>query len=563
MRTKWFLLAGAMLIIASASLVAGGAEEAPRGSEQGRVQLLDKSWETFQDEPITLTAFWDKQRDFTEVLRSDALVIEEMTRATGVTLDIRAAVDSSEQSLNLLIASGEYPDFMFVEYGRPAGGALVDDGLLYSFDELADEYGVDMTRYLNPNQLFTQRITFDRPEIYYLNQAGVPASKWDDPLVVRWEIGPMVNDAYYEAIGSPSIESIDDLINAALRAREETGVPYPINVHRQRADRRGLWNEPVEVVRLLAFYGLDDPSNFNNPQGTNHKFYFQTEAFIDLLTDLNRMWDLGLLPPDVWTSTNKRARAFAGEVMFELVNDASNLQSYTLNVQDNMGPDHSFRVLPNFSARPEKYEYSAAGSFGIGEEWAFSIPRNGANPLRALAFLDYIYSDDFQILNWFGLEGEHHTVVDGTPTLIPDFAERLAGMTNEQRAAEYQFNALSSDLRDGYWVNVQRQQNMPEFAAALAGPLAPTIQAFRDTTQVAAAQIASYPPDSEELKIFSNIASVFGDEVARIVVGPADQIEGSYNALMQRIEGMGLAQLNDFQGQYIRDFSDLVARYGE
>jgi putative aldouronate transport system substrate-binding protein len=563
---KLLLLTIFVMVALSLVWAGGSSEKGTTGTSTGSqsVQLLAKSWQTFKDQPITLKAYWDPPRDFSD-MHLDALVPKQILADTGVTLDIKTAVDGTEQSLNLLIASGEWPDFMYVDYERPAAHALVDDSLLNSYVDLNKTYGVDMVKRLNVNQKFVQRTQFGTQDVYFLNQAGIPPEHWDSPWVIKYQSGVMVNKYYYNLLGAPKINSMDDFINLAIRAKTEIpGMKYPVNVQRLAASRKGLFGEPTEVDQLRPFYGLKDPSNFNNPQGTDPKFYFQTDAFVQLLKDLNRMWNAGLIAPDVWTASGGSAKLqyfYAGQGMFDMQNDTDNLLGTTTQLQKT-DPRFSAEMLPDFDAVPGKYAYSAVDQLGIGEHRGFAIPKGTKNTLRALTFLDYIFSDDFQLMNIYGIEGQTFTMKDGIPNYTPEFQKELDSLSSAQVQAKYYFNYLQGDLRDGFWALIQRQQSMPPMLEALRGPLAPTIKKFKDITKVAAAQIASYPTGSEELKIYTNIVEVFGDSVARIVVGPPADVESSYKALLTRVEGMGLAKLNAYQGQYIKNFADLVAKFG-
>ena len=558
----------AMLALVALSLAwGGGTDEAAKGSTDSEsVRLLPKSWETFKDQPITLDLYWDPPRDFSE-MHLDALIPKLMLEDTAISLNIKTAVDGTEQSLNLLIASGDMPDFMYINYERPAAHSLVDDGLLYSYQELEDMYGVNMVDRLNVNQKFVQRTQFGTKDIYFLNQAGLPPQHWDSPWAIRYQSGVMVNKYFYDQLGAPPIKSMDDFINVAIRAKKEISeVEYPVNVQRLAASRKGLFGEPTEVDQLRPFYGLKDPSNFNNAQGTDYKFYFQTDAFVQLLKDLNRMWNAGLLMPDIWTASGggggKLKYFYAGKGMFDMQNDSDNVQGASMQVAK-VNPQYSVVMLPNFNAVPGKYAYSAADQLGIGEQRGFAIPKDAKNALRALTFADYIFSDDLQIMLMYGVEGETYTMVDGVPKFTDSFQNELSTLSGDQQNEKYSFNWLSGDLRDGYWAMIQRQQNMPEMLEALRGPLAPTVANFKDITRVAAAQVASYPSASEELKIYTNIKEVFGDSVARIVVGPPANVESSYRDLLAQVEGMGLAKLNEFQGNNVKNFANLVAMYGD
>ncbi len=89
----------------------------------------------------------------------------------------------------------------------------------------------------------------------------------------------------------------------------------------------------------------------------------------------------------------------------------------------------------------------------------------------------------------------------------------------------------------------------------------PVLDNFVDLTFMPEATSAPYPAGSEELKIYSVIRETFGDEVTRIVQGPAGSVERDFNDLLSRIEGMGLAKLNAFQEAKAVAFAETVKKY--
>src|SRR5699024_4832171 len=67
----------------------------------------------------------------------------------------------------------------------------------------------------------------------------------------------------------------------------------------------------------------------------------------------------------------------------------------------------------------EEYQSRVYQSNGLEVGWGISITEDNEDPVRAIKFLDYLASEETQImLNW-GIEGEHHEIVDGK-RVIPE-----------------------------------------------------------------------------------------------------------------------------------------------
>jgi len=555
---KRVILLLALLILAGVLVWAGGKQE-PEAEAPTVVEMeFENSWENFKDDPIALTLFADSPTFEAEKFMKYDTLIPRLTREeTGVTLDIREAVDSSPQSLNLLIASGDYPDIMFIDFGDHTIEAanLIEHDQIWSYDDLKEKYGIDVLRHLGINQRFNLRSTFMKDEIYFANSYGLRDEYYDSPWLVKWQVGAYMNEKLYKEVGAPPINSFDDLMDAVekIKARHPRRVEYGINITRGTGD--GDFGEPAEFETLIRFYGLNDPRNYWQ-LGGKHKFYFQAPAFLDLLKDFNEMVNRGFLSPIIWTGSkdDKWGQLFAGSAVVTLNGDADNLLKYNSAIQIKF-PDERYIMLPPFPGDP-KYEYTAAGKIGAGGPEGWAIPKGGKNTLRALAFVDYMMSEHFQKLNQFGREGKEHTVVDGMPKLLPEVAK----MGDTDIAGEYYLNILHGSIRDSYWAMVDRQRRQPSMLEGIK-VLKPCIEDFRDLTFVPEAVNAPYPQDSEELKIRALIAEAFGDGVVRIVQGPPDKVESEYRKLMQQLESMGLSKLNAFQQEAAENFAKLVEKY--
>ena len=555
MKKRLSLLA-VLLLFGALALWAGGTQE--EEAAVGKVDLLPKSWETFKDEPITLTMYSDDQNMEEKEFMRYATLIPQLTRdACGVTLDLRKAVDSSEQSINLLIASGDYPDVMLIDTSRQPAVTLVENDVIWAFDDLAKEYGPDPIQNMNVNQRFAIRSRFLKDKLYYLTTYGLHPDHLESPWLVKWMTGASVNGKLYKEIGSPPINSMADFMDVAQKIKDhEPRAEYPLMI--TRSTGKGPFNEPPEVEKLFFLYGLNDPSTYWELGKTPHKFAFQAPAFIDLIKDLNMMFKRELISPVVWTASknDKLALLYTGVAAFEVNADADNIQSRDKVIQKKY-PDEYMSMLPAFSAHPQ-YTFGAAAKIGTGGDDGWAIPKKGSNTLRAFVFVDYMMSQDFQILNQYGRLGKEHEIKDGMPVLLPELI--AMGPTSQESEEKYDFNILGGAFRDAFWKLVDRQFTMPELLVSLK-TLKPAIDNFHDLTFVPEAAVAQYPEGSEELKIYSVIRETFGDELTKIIQGPSDRVERDFKNLLAQVEGMGLKKLNDFQEAFAESYSDLIKKY--
>lgn len=173
----------------------------------------DLSWK--QDtSPVTYSLFLDIPWAPMDVWGNDH-TSQMITELTGVSFEVTKAQDANH--LNLLIASGEYPDAIFTfrnrhmyentEISQPWNELIP----LYApeFMDLIDESSVLAATKEDGN--FYTLYTHMRDEAYWADPTA-PVSYGEPDLMMRSDI--------MEAIGNPTIESLDDFYNALVSVKE-------------------------------------------------------------------------------------------------------------------------------------------------------------------------------------------------------------------------------------------------------------------------------------------------------------------------------------------------------
>ena len=62
------------------------------------------------------------------------------TEKTGITIDRKLATGNDDDYLNTMIASGDLPDTIMLDWTNPAVTKLINNGMVYSMDELIEKY---------------------------------------------------------------------------------------------------------------------------------------------------------------------------------------------------------------------------------------------------------------------------------------------------------------------------------------------------------------------------------------------------------------------------------------
>ena len=257
---------------------------------------------------------------------------------------------------------------------------------------------------------------------------GIPCEMTDtSPSTLTDEViysSPMLRWDLYKAIGSPKLETLDDLL-AALEKIHEV---HPTNDDGDPAYPFSLWPDwdgndnmvgPANVVQLTTWYGEKlKGSAMLKPDNTFSKLYERENAYYKITQFLNKANQLGLVDPDSGTQNwdNACAKMSSGRVdMFWY-----SWQVGFWNSVDRQQAGTAFRFIPvgdmNFYADADRY-YGSDRMIGVGSGV------EGEKYDRIMAFLDWYASPEGATIQHTGLKDFNYTVnEDGTFTVLNDNA---------------------------------------------------------------------------------------------------------------------------------------------
>ena len=193
----------------------------------------------------------------------------------------RSADDSQ---LGLMIASGDLPDVIFTDKEIDR---LSDSNLCYSYDELIEQYGVDWTP--SDDRIAIARshnASADDEHYYTIIQNYNSADDWANAAD---GVVPTIPCAYYrkdiwEALGSPKMDTIEDVINVLKMVKEQYPDMIPLN------GGNPSWRfQPMQV-----WYGVNGTYIFD--EDGNTVLSDTTADYHDYLKCINDMYREGFFP---------------------------------------------------------------------------------------------------------------------------------------------------------------------------------------------------------------------------------------------------------------------------
>lgn len=380
-----------------------GSSKGGSSTETGSAAEASSSGETADDKsPITFEYFnadgkngnWDNP------------VAKAITEATGVTLDVSYPVASqgdAKEDVALMIANDEYPDMI---YAKGSATDLYQAGALIDMTDLIEKYGPNIKKMYGA-ELEKLKWSQDDPGIYQLSYAGVNQKTLTTggSCQIQWAAlkendykYPKTLDEYEKMIKSylaahPKTEDGLDMIGITMSASDwhwMTTLGNPAGLIADASPDNGQWI-------------IDDEYNVHYKHVTDEeKEYFKW---------LCRMYNEGILDPNFATQTDDDyiAKVASGRVVAITDAEWHYSQCEATLVADGK-VDQTYVGLP-VTLREDQVEKALLYQ-GTTVGWGIGITKSCEDPVRAIKFLDYLCSDEGQILYHWGIEGENYFLDD-------------------------------------------------------------------------------------------------------------------------------------------------------
>ena len=380
-----------------------GSSKGGSSTETGSAAEASSSGETSDDKsPITFEYFnadgkngnWDNP------------VAKAITEATGVTLDVSYPVASqgdAKEDIALMIANDEYPDMI---YAKGSATDLYQAGALIDMTDLIEKYGPNIKKMYGA-EMEKLKWSQDDPGIYQLSYAGVNQKTLTTggSCQIQWAAlkendykYPKTLDEYEKMIKSylathPKTEDGLDMIGITMSASDwhwMITLGNPAGLIADASPDNGQWI-------------IDDEYNVHYKHVTDEeKEYFKW---------LCRMYNEGILDPNFATQTDDDyiAKVASGRVVAITDAEWHYSQCEATLVADGK-VDQTYVGLP-VTLREDQVEKALLYQ-GTTVGWGIGITKSCEDPVRAIKFLDYLCSDEGQILYHWGIEGENYFLDD-------------------------------------------------------------------------------------------------------------------------------------------------------
>lgn len=345
-------------------------------------------------EPVTFTFFsadLNKAKPFTDE------TAREITRRTGVFLDNTYSSLNPTDAILLMIANNRLPDLIFAKGDLTK---LIEAGAVIPLDDYIEKYGQNMKK-LYGDQIVRLRNTIDDPSIYSVGTYEIKTKNYEISGNMQLQHAVLKEFKY------PQIKTLEDYENI-LQAYIKK---YPeINGHKTI----GL---SLMTDSWYWYLGLSNPGNYLigyaddgqwivNQETMEATYKFMHPEMFQFYKWLNKIYHKGLLDPESFTQDYElwRDKLLSGYVLgttypYWEIKEVNNQINQTQE-------ERSYAYLA--VTADEKYKDPTMKDYGFSGGWGIAITSKCKDPERAFKFLDWMCSEEAQVLVNWGIEGKHY-----------------------------------------------------------------------------------------------------------------------------------------------------------
>lgn len=507
-------------------------------------------------EPVTLTFF---TVDVTEDMPFTDPVARAITEKTGVTLEVDHPVAGDQQAIPLMIASGQFPDLI---YAKGDLTLLIEAGAILPLDDLIARKGENL-RKLYGDQLPRLRNSTDDPAIYTVGTYGVRTGIWKTDGTMQ------LQHAVLRELGYPRIQTFDDYEGAirAYLAKYPTIDGLPTIGLSLLIDS---WQWYIDLSNPAGFaIGLPDDGQWVIDEETLEARYKFLRPDIRLYFQwLNGLNAEGLLDPESFTQKEDvwKSKVASGRVL-GIAHPIWGYADARASLIKDGKAERTYAYLPVTANR--SYRAPSLKDYGFSGGWGIAISKTCKDPERAFEFLDWMCSEEAQILVNWGIENVNYVIKDGR-RVVPD-SEQARVDTDPDYAQKtgvgrwsYPFPQFGSAWVDSTGNYVTRES--PERIAATY------LDEERETLDAWGAKLwTDLFPSTESLGISRwgqawqyslpselNTRVIEADDymkgaLAKAILGNPEDFDEAWSKIVRDLEAMGIAETNAAMTRIVRD----------
>lgn len=401
--------------------------------------------QSLASKPITLTFFAWNQATSVAKTYNEVEFLKVFEKQTGVHIEWIHPV--TDDQLNLLIASKDYPDIFQADWGIYPGGAVkaAEDKVIIGLNDLVSQHALNLTKYFAENPDIKKTVVGDDGQLYCF-----PMNVPDTGKGYVWE-GPLINKTWLDKLGLNVPVTLEDweTVLKAFKTQDPNG--------NKKADEIPFISlDPFSTDGYvpMVFYAFGLKPGLYSEKGII-KYGPLQPGYRQALEVISKWYENGWLDnnfvTDTWdTFATKLTGAEVGATF------------YWGNFDRKNGTQWVGAPYPVLTAGSKPmFEIMDPAVTKTG----YSLSTKNKYPVESVKWLDYFYGNEGALLANYGIEGLTYKMVDGKPKFTdmilknPDGLD-VYGALEKYTAADHAFPKMQM-------VNAMAEAAIPAKQAAL------------------------------------------------------------------------------------------------
>ncbi|RAR42356.1 ABC transporter substrate-binding protein [Paenibacillus sp. MDMC362] len=511
--------------------------------------------------PMTITYAAGDNNPLWDDMQSE--VGKLITEKTGISMRAQFPLSGSDTDMfALMVANNEYPDMVSA---KGSVGKLKDAGALIDLTPLIEEHAPNIKKVYGE---YMKRLVWSNDDhgIYVLPSAPI------NQTYFKAGTGFELQHAVLKELNYPQIRTVQDFENA-LKAYYDK--------HKTTADGQpiiplslngGGWQFLISVTNpAVATTGVPDEGEFYiDPDTYNAKLHYLRPEEKEYFRWLNHMHDIGLLDPESFVQKHDQytAKIASGRVL-GLIDRDWDFAGEVAALKKEGKFDQTYAHFPvTLNETYKRYDYQSPGYLaGTG----ISITKSARDPVRIIQFLDFLASDEGQVLTNWGIEGKHYKVENGKRVIPEDILIRKVNDNWNFRETTgvdmYRFGPSYGDgVKDptgNYYTTVFPEQIEKEYTQADRETLAAyNIKSYRDlwpneeefpVRPWGSAWNINMVTSSEAHAIFQKCQDIVRRRITQAILTEPEQFDAIWDEFMKELERAGVEKLNEEFTKLVKD----------
>ena len=495
-------------------------------------------------------------------------VAQAITEKTGVKLKTTYPIGGNDQSeaVALMIAEQKYPDLIFA---KGSANNLIEADALIDMSDLIEEYGPNIKK-LYGDEFGKLRQSADDPAIYQLSAYAVGGEKYKDcgSAQIQWDV-IKAND--YKI--PETLDEFETMIKEYIASspKTEDGLDR-IGITLSTAD----WHWMITLGNPAGAIADSAPDNGQWIVDENNQamYKFRSEKEREYFRWLCRMYNEGILDPEFATQTHEDyiAKIASGRVvaLFDKDWDYQDGEK-VLKADGKLGA--TYCGLPLTMDKDTKSPVLMYQGLTTGT--GIAITSSCADPVKAIQYIDFLCSDEGQVLTHWGVEDVNYFIDESGHRFRTD--EEIEASQNDKDYQKntgvgfhnYPFPSYGDGITDPtgstYTTtsksSVIGEYNEEERAAVEKWGVELLVDVFPQADEF---EVPPYPPlwalakPTEFDEIGNQLDEVAWSKLIECVIGSEADFDDTYDAMIAELEATGMSDAEAMLNEIIAEKVALI-----